>query len=410
MDYAEATEYIRGIEKYGSVLGLDNMRRLTAELGNVENTLNIIHIAGTNGKGSCGAFIDAILRDAGYSVCRYVSPAVFEYREHFQYNGENITEDELAAVISRVRRAADNICPHPTVFEVETAAAFLYCTDKKCDYAILETGMGGRYDAVNIISKSKMSVITSIGMDHTAFLGDTIEKIAYEKAGIIKENGSVVSAVQIKAAADVIEDVCIEKHARLTVADKLSNIRQNVFDYDDMRDVKISLNGAFQPYNAAAAIEVCTELGISEEHIRCGLANTKWRGRFETICENPLIIADGAHNPAAAAALADTIRENFGGKRLNFIMGVLKDKEYNKIAALTAPLADMIYTVTPDNARALNAKSLADAVRVYNKNVEATDIKTAVKKCAADKERVTIAFGSLSYLGDLTKAVENEKV
>ena len=411
MNYDEAIKYINEVKSYGSVLGLDNMENLCRALGNPERDLNIIHLAGTNGKGSVGAFCSSILRAAGYNVCRYSSPAVFEYEEIWQYNGENIERDELAYYIGLVKAVADELVkrgePHPTVFEIETAIAFLYCKDKKCDYAILETGMGGRLDAVNVIGKSRVSVITSIGIDHTAFLGETIEEIAYEKAGIIKQNGVVVTAPQEKAAMDVIEKVCHENQAKLITAKQPVNVNGNKFDYGEMKDVEISLAGAFQPTNAAVAIEVCKELGISENQIRHGLKSAVWRGRFETICENPLFIIDGAHNVSAAKMLEQTIKTEFNGQKLNFVIGVLADKDAEKIASATAYLADKIYAVTPDNPRAMDKEKLAEILRKYNKNTETADINIAVKKCMADKQRVTIAFGSLSYLKDVKEAVQN---
>ena len=392
---------------------LCNMENLFRALGNPERDLNIIHLAGTNGKGSVGAFIDGILRAAGYNVCRYTSPAVFEYEEIWQYNGENMTKDEAAYYTNIVKTAAaelmENGKPHPTAFELETAIAFLYCRDKKCDYAILETGMGGRLDAVNVIENPHVSVITSIGIDHTAFLGETLAEIAYEKAGIIKPNGVVVTAPQDASAADVIEDVCREKHARLITARQPENIRGRIFDYGEMRDIEVSLAGAFQPINAAAAIEVAKELEITEENIRRGLKSAIWRGRFETISENPVFIIDGAHNEAAAKMLEQTIKAELHGQRLNFIIGVLADKDIEKIAAHTVYLADKIYAVTPDNPRALDKEDLSKILLKYNKNTETAEITEAVKKCTADKTRVTVAFGSLSYLKDIKKAVQNEQ-
>lgn len=414
MNYTEAMEYMDGLKKYGSVLGLLNMRNLCDELENPQRDLRIIHIAGTNGKGSTGAFIDSILREAGYSTCRYVSPAVWEYEDILQYNGKNMTKDEAAKYITTVACAIEKMLKkgmaHPTPFEAETAMAFLYCRDKNCDFAILETGLGGREDAVNVIDKSEISVITSISMDHMQYLGNTLADIAYEKAGIIKENGKVVTAYQDREALGVIKNECRIKNARLLCTEKPLNVYGNVFDYEDMENIKISLDGTFQVQNAALAIEVCTELGISEEEIRAGLNNAKWRGRFEKICDEPVFIIDGAHNSAAAEELAKSIRAKFSGKRINYIMGVLADKEYEKIAEITAPLASCIFTVTPDNQRALKNTDLADAVKKYNKNVKAKSIEDAVRECMKDKDGVTIAFGSLSYLKDIIRVVDNEKM
>lgn len=414
MNYSEALSYLSDIQKYGVSLNLDNMKNLCAELSNPEKELCVIHIAGTNGKGSVGTFCESILIHAGYNVCRYSSPAVMEYEEIFRYNGENITKAELADCVTKVECSAEAIYrsgePHPTRFEVETAVAFVYCRNKNCDFAILETGMGGRLDAVNTIEKSRVSVLTSISLDHTAFLGDSIEKIAYEKAGIIKENGCVITAPQTDSVMNVIQEACREKNARLTIAGTPENISKNSFDYDDMRDVKISLKGAFQPQNAAVAIEVCSELGISEESIRYGLFNTVWHGRFEVISENPPFVIDGAHNADAARRLLETIKTEFPSGRINYIMGVLRDKDYEKIAELTAPAAERIYTITPDNPRALDAAVLADAVRKFNKNTAPAALNEAVRACMKDKDSVTVAFGSLSYLKDVVKAVRDEQM
>lgn len=414
MNYDEAMKYLAKTGKTGIVPGLQVMKELCTKLNHPETGYNIIHIAGTNGKGSTGAFIDAVLRDAGYTVCRYSSPSVMEYEEIIQYCGENITKRELAYYISKVKEAADALFDEgkntPTRFEAETAAAFLYCRDKKCDYAVFETGMGGREDAVNVIPESRVSVLTPISLDHTAFLGNTLEEIAREKAGIIKEGGCVVTAKQSPEVMSVIEEVCREKHARLIAAAPCENIRGNVFDYDDMRDVSISLKGAFQPLNAAAAIEVCGELKTAEEHIRTGLKNAVWRGRFETICKSPLFIIDGAHNEAAARLLAETISREFSGHRINLIIGVLGDKDYEKIAEHTAHLAHRIFAVTPDNPRALSNTVLAEAIKKYNKNTYAVDLETAVGECMRDTDAVTVAFGSLSYLKDVKRAVDDEKM
>ena len=409
MNYKEALEYINNTQKYGSVLGLENMERLCDYFNNPQNDIRIIHIAGTNGKGSTGAFIESILRCDGKNVCRYTSPAVFDYREIWTYNGENITECEYADYITKIKKACDFFTskgyPHPTPFEIETMLAFLYCYDKKCDYAIMETGLGGRYDAVNVIEKSEISVITSISMDHMQFLGDSIEKIAYEKAGIIKKGGRVVSAVQEYGAQKVIADTCRDLGASLTFCDTPQNVRGNVFDYDGMHDIKISLNGAYQPENAILALTVCEELKISETAIRAGLNNAVWHGRFEQICDNPVFIIDGAHNIDAVEKLKKSIL-GFKDAHFNFIIGVLSDKEHDKMMEIITPLADRIFTVTPNNRRAMPNTLLAREISKYNKNVVPTDIETAVYNCLEDKDRITVAFGSLSYLGEVKKAVE----
>ncbi len=411
MDYIKSLEYIEDTQKYGSVLGLLNMERLCAYFGDPQNNIRIIHIAGTNGKGSTGAFIESVLMHEGKNICRYTSPAVFDYRELWTYNGDMITESEFAFYMTKIRAAAEFLTgkghPHPTRFELETMLAFLYCSDKKCDYAILETGMGGRYDAVNIIKKSELSVITSISMDHTQFLGDSLEKIAYEKAGIIKPGGRAVVADNPQTVRDVMADVCKSMAAECIFCDRAYNVRDSIFDLGDMRDIKISLNGSFQIENAVTAITVCEELGISEAAIRAGLNNTHWHGRFEKIAENPPFIIDGAHNTDAVKKLKSSLL-GMKDTRFNFIIGVLADKEHDKMMEIITPLADRIFTVTPKNPRALKNTVLAEEILKYNKNTTARGIKEAVGICMADKDRTSVAFGSLSYLGEVCDAIREE--
>lgn len=392
MNYSEAREYVS--KNQSIVLGLDNIRRLCALLGNPQNSLKIIHIAGTNGKGSAGAFIEAILRDAGLRVGRFSSPAVFEYREQWTINGENITEEKYAAYIGKIRLASEGKCA-PTPFELETALAFLYFCEEKCDIVVVEVGMGGAEDATNVISKSLVSVITPIALDHAAYLGSSIEEIAAAKAGIIKENGAVVTAPQAEEVMAVLKKTAAQKHASLTIA-------KNSTDYE------ISLRGAYQRENAALALEVCRHIdGVSGENIKNGLKNAVWRGRFEKICSNPELILDGAHNPHGARALADSIDLYFKDRRIIYITGVFADKDYEKIAKITAPKADKIYTVTPPSARGLENTKLAEAFGRFNPNVEALTLDTALKLCLNEEDAVIIAFGSLSFLGDLKRRAED---
>lgn len=397
MDYDEARNYIKKSAEYGIVPGLANITELCNSLGNPQEDLKIIHIAGTNGKGSTGAFIEATLTDAGLKTGRLVSPAVFEYLEQFRINGRNMSGMKYAYYISRIREIADKMTPHPTPFEMETAAAFAYFRDEKCDIVLIEAGMGGGMDATNVISKSVVSVITPISMDHMRFLGNTIEDIAEAKAGIIKENGLVVSARQEKAVMAVIERKCREKNAELIVC-------------NDEEEYEISLDGEYQRQNASLAAAVCrqlTDFGIKENNIENGLKNTVWHGRFERICDEPVFIIDGAHNIDGAKRLHESIEKYYSGRKIVYIMGVLRDKEYKKIAKITAPSAEYIYTITPDNPRGLDNAELAETVREYNRNVSAVSMDTALKCCIGRNDAVIVAFGSLSFLGELKEKADN---
>lgn len=427
MNYKEARVYLDEVSKYGSVLGLESMRELLRRLGDPQNELKFIHISGTNGKGSVLAYLSTILSGAGYRTGRYISPTLFSYRERIQVDGEYIEKESLACHVTAIAAAAEDMqkagLPSPTVFEIETALAFLYFKEKRCDIVTLEVGCGGLLDATNIITTTLMEVIASISMDHTDLLGDTLAKIAAQKAGIIKPDTMVVSAQQKSEAAQVIEDTCKEQHCTLQMVDesKISNVHYGAegqtFSYKTWENVAISLAGSYQIKNAALAlegVEALRKLGyaLSDQQVREGLLHTAWRGRFTTLRRDPTVIIDGAHNPAAALELKESLERYFPGKTLYFVMGMFKDKDYAQVIDLTAPLARHIITVeTPGNPRAMPARELAEAVGKVNPSVEWADsVAHGVEKALAmaGKEDAVIVFGSLSFLGEAADAV-NEK-
>lgn len=427
MNYKEARVYLDEVSKYGSVLGLESMRELLHRLGDPQNELKFIHISGTNGKGSVLAYLSTILSGAGYRTGRYISPTLFSYRERIQVDGEYIEKESLACHVTAIAAAAEDMqkagLPSPTVFEIETALAFLYFKEKRCDIVTLEVGCGGLLDATNVITTTLMEVIASISMDHTDLLGDTLAKIAAQKAGIIKPDTMVVSAQQKSEAAQVIEDTCKEQHCILQMVDesKISNVHYGAegqtFSYKTWENVAISLAGSYQIKNAALAlegVEALRKLGyaLSDQQVREGLLHTAWRGRFTTLRRDPTVIIDGAHNPAAALELKESLERYFPGKTLYFVMGMFKDKDYAQVIDLTAPLARHIITVeTPGNPRAMPARELAEAVGKVNPSVEWADsVAHGVEKALAmaGKEDAVIVFGSLSFLGEAADAV-NEK-
>ena len=427
MNYKEARVYLDEVSKYGSVLGLESMRELLRRLGDPQNELKFIHISGTNGKGSVLAYLSTILSGAGYRTGRYISPTLFSYRERIQVDGEYIEKESLACHVTAIAAAAEDMqkagLPSPTVFEIETALAFLYFKEKRCDIVTLEVGCGGLLDATNVITTTLMEVIASISMDHTDLLGDTLAKIAAQKAGIIKPDTMVVSAQQKSEAAQVIEDTCKEQHCTLQMVDesKISNVHYGAegqtFSYKTWENVAISLAGSYQIKNAALAlegVEALRKLGyaLSDQQVREGLLHTAWRGRFTTLRRDPTVIIDGAHNPAAALELKESLERYFPGKTLYFVMGMFKDKDYAQVIDLTAPLARHIITVeTPGNPRAMPARELAEAVGQVNPSVEWADsVAHGVEKALAmaGKEDAVIVFGSLSFLGEAADAV-NEK-
>ena len=427
MTYIEARVYLDEVSKYGSVLGLESMRELLHRLGNPQNELKFIHISGTNGKGSVLAYLSTILTGAGYRTGRYISPTLFSYRERIQVDGEYIEKESLARHVTAIAAAAEEMqkagLPSPTAFEMETALAFLYFKEKRCDIVTLEVGCGGLLDATNVITTTVMEVIASISMDHTDLLGDTLAKIAAQKAGIIKPDTLVVSARQQEEAMQVIEDTCKEQHCALQAVDesKICDVRcgaeGQTFSYKVWENVTISLAGSYQIKNAALAlegVEALRQLGyaLSDQQVREGMAHTVWRGRFTTLRRDPTVIIDGAHNPAAARELKDSLERYFPDKTLYYVMGMFKDKDYAQVIDLTAPLARHIITVeTPGNPRAMPARELAEAVGKVNPSVEWADsVAHGVEKALAmaGKEDAVIVFGSLSFLGEAADAV-NEK-
>lgn len=423
MNYEDARVYLDNVSKYGSVLGLENIRQLLGRLGNPQDDLKFIHIAGTNGKGSVLAYLSTVLKEAGYRVGRYISPTLFAYRERIQVDGQYIEKEALARLTTLIAAAAAQMKEEgmqPTAFEIETALAFLYFKEKQCDLVVLEVGFGGLEDATNIVTTTVMEVITRIGIDHTAILGNTLSEIAAQKAGIIKPGTLVVTTAQRPEAMRVIEKVCADKNAciRMAEPDKACDIEYGVtrqrFTYKG-ETLMIPLAGAYQIDNAvlvAEAVFGLRSLGydISDKALHEGMAKTVWRGRFTVLHKEPLLIVDGAHNEDGAKVLRRSIELYFPHRRIFYIMGMFRDKEYDKVLALTAPLAESILTVqTPGNPRALEKHMLAEAARKYNPQAEAAEnIRDAVKKSMekAGKDDVIIAFGSLSFLSEIEKTLD----
>ena len=424
MNYEEARAFLEEVGKTGSVLGLESMQELLKRLDNPQDQLKFIHISGTNGKGSELAFLSEILTEAGYRTGRYVSPTLYSYRERIQVDGEWIRGEAVARYVAVIKEAIEAIAADglsvPTVFEVETAISFLYFCDKKCDIVLLETGMGGTLDATNVVKTTILEVIASIGMDHMGFLGNTLGEIAANKAGIIKPDTCVVSAKQEPEAEAVVRRVSEQMHAQLSIVDPehLSEVQygyeKQSFTYKNWKNVEITLAGTYQIINAALALEAVEALrklgyALSEEQVRTGMKRAAWRGRFSVIHKNPVVVIDGAHNPAAATVLKTSLETYFKGKKLYYIFGVFADKDYEKVIEITAPLAEQIITVqTPDNPRALPAEELKCAVEKVNPKVSsAKTIEEAVKRTmdVVKKEDVIVAFGSLSFLSLVDHAV-----
>ena len=426
MNYREAMQYIDELRPLGRVMGLGSMRQLCEELGNPQEQLKFVHIAGTNGKGSTLAYSSTVMKEAGSRIGRYLSPAVKEYRESFQVDGRIITQSGFCKYLEPVKAAVESMVaqglPHPTLFEVETAVAFLFFQDKECDLVVLETGLGGTLDATNVVEQTLAAVFTPISMDHMDILGDSLEEIASAKAGIIKNKCYVISVKQSPEVMKILRQAALLKKGKFLTADisRAKHVRYGVtkqsFDYDRFKNLEISMPGQFQVENAVLAVETVMALDrcgfkVPEEKLRNGLMQTRWPGRFEVIAKRPLFIADGAHNEDASKKLAESIRFYFTNRKIIYIMGMLQDKEVDKVIRNTFELASHIITVTPPAGdRALPALDLAQAAREYHSAVTAADcvqeaVEIAYLLTGKDKDAVIVAFGSLSYLGELTDIV-----
>jgi len=419
MKYEEAIDYIHSTQRFGSKLGLDNMRILLELMGNPHKKLKYVHVAGTNGKGSACAFISSILIEAGYRVGLYTSPALLRFSERIRINNKEIENNDVARITEFVKSAVDVMIQkgydHPTEFELVTAIALQYYNECNCDIVVLEVGLGGRLDATNIIGNSLASVIMSISYDHMDRLGDTLEKIAYEKAGIIKQGGCAVVYSQEKSVEKVIIDACKKVSATCRIVDfsglklKSFDIDGQVFDFEDYLDLKIKLLGKHQLKNAAVAIktiEILQKKGfvIDNKDIRYGLMKAEWPGRMEILNKNPVFIIDGAHNKDAAAVLCNNLKEYFPGIKITFIIGVMADKEYKEIIEQVMPVADRFIAISPKVSRALPAHKLADIIKCYCNEVYFSDtidnaINLSLEKTASDG--VICAMGSLYYIGEI---------
>ncbi len=411
MNYKEALEYIHGISWTFCKPGLERIGELCERLGHPERKLRFIHVAGTNGKGSFCSMTESILRHAGYKTGLYTSPYIKVFNERMRVMGENITDERLAEITERVKPIADAMADKPTEFELITAIAFLYFLEEGCDIVVLEAGMGGRLDSTNIIDTSVLSVITGIALDHTAFLGDTVEKIAAEKAGIIKRGIPVLFGGTDDSAKAVIESVAAERGSKLHTVDyasldvKSALLSGSTFDYKSRHGVHISLLGLYQPRNACVVLDAMDILNkegfnISESDIEAGLASAVWPARFEIINKSePLIIFDGAHNPEGISSAVRSIKHYFGDEKVYIITGVLKDKDYEFIASELSSVAERAFTLTPDNPRALSAADYASVLSA--RGVIATPYPSIEEAFAAAKEAAKADGKPLFSLGSL---------
>lgn len=418
MTYENALAYIHSTLKFGIKPGLHRIERLLADMGNPQDNLKYIHIAGTNGKGSTSTMTANVLSVAGYKTGLFISPYIEDFCERISINGKNIRHEELSTEVENIIPYIDKMrsegFEHPTEFEIITAVAFSYYNKMGCDFVVLEVGLGGGLDSTNVIKSPLVSVITSISFDHTEILGDTIEKIANEKCGIIKENSNVVLyPLQKEEVFSIVENTAKQKKSRLFIPDIKNikiisqNIEKTYLEYKQLK-IDLYLGGEHQIYNLSTAIETLNVLienglNISNQNIIDGIAKTKVPGRLEILSKDPLVLIDGAHNLSGIMALCNTIDTNLSKRHIVVLMGMLKDKEYEACINEISKRANEFIGVAVNNPRTLSAEQTANIAR-NNTNAQAIDdINSAVKKAISllRDDSVLIICGSLYLIGDV---------
>lgn len=431
LSYEECMQYIHETAKFGSNYGLGRTYKLLEILGNPQNKIKTVHVAGTNGKGSTTAMICSVLKEAGYKVGMYTSPYLEEFEERIQINNVNIPKDRLAESVSLVKDAVgivkDLSLGDPTEFEIITAAMFIYFYNEGVDYAVIEVGLGGRLDSTNVI-KPILSVIASISYDHMNILGDTLEEIGREKAGIIKENTPVIVYPQTKGVEEVLREVAEENKADIYFIPKLSarllepkrSDKTQLIEVktrDDKYEVKLPLLGEHQILNCTVAINALEKLiklgaNIDKNTMLSGIKNTKWIGRMEIMAENPLVVIDGAHNYDGIKNLKSSIETYLTYNKIILILGILADKEVVKMVKEITSIVDKVILTTPHSDRAENPEKLVESINNHREDVEIIqDYEEAYRRAldiAEDGDLILIS-GSLYMIGDMRKTIVTYK-
>ncbi len=420
MTLEEALHYIHEVCWKGSVPGLERISALCEALGHPERKCKYIHVAGTNGKGSTCAMLASILQKAGYRTGLYTSPYIVRFNERIQVDGEMISDEDICALTEYVKPFAESIFERPTEFELVTAIGFEYFARRQCDIVVCEVGMGGEFDATNVILPPEAAVLCNIGLDHTEILGDTLEKIAATKAGVIKPGCDAVIYREKPSVEKVFEDRCRALGVPLHKADFDSirllrhSLEGQTFSCGRFKELKLPLLGEHQLHNAAVVLCTADVLrargwNITDAHIREGLACVQWPGRFELMREHPLFIIDGGHNPQCIEALVKNIDDYLAGRPLTVLTGVLGDKDFHCMYQNVVPYAREFITVTPGNPRALDAQKLAEYLQQFGKPVTpcrqvADGVRLAVAHAGADG--VVLCYGSLYMIGEVKAALD----
>jgi len=419
MDYETTLDHLYRLERFGIKLGLENIRRLLSLLGDPHRALRVVHVTGTNGKGSVCAYTASVLEKAGYRVGLYTSPHLIRFNERIRVDRTPIANDDVLRLWSGMQPAihamtAARPIDHPTFFEVTTAMAFEYFREHEVDIAVIEVGMGGRMDATNVVD-GLVSVVTRVDLEHTEHLGRSVARIAREKSGIIKTSSRAVTVAQ--EALPIIEERCRETHAPLTVVGRDVRVerRGNDLHGQDVRvrgpfgelDVRTPLLGAFQVENVALAVTALAELRqagfpISDEAIRDGIRSTLWPARLDLIRETPQVFVDGAHNRPAAEALAKSMSELFPGRKVILVAGILNDKDLKGMAAALGPLAARVYACRPKSHRAFEAEEVVLAFQPYAEAATIPAVGGAIDAAisSARPEDVVLITGSIYTAGE----------
>lgn len=422
MNYEEALNYIHNISWSFCKPGLERISELCERLGHPERGLRFIHVAGTNGKGSFCAMTESILRAAGYKTGLYTSPYIETFNERMRVNGENVSNEELTELTEYVRPIADAMADKPTEFELITAIAFEYFRRHACDVVVLEVGLGGRLDSTNIIEEPLLSVITGIDFDHTALLGNTVQAIAAEKGGIIKNGFPCLYGGNDNSACRTLSSIAASRdsafftvdHSRLCV--RSYSVEKTVFDFGNLTELQLPLLGTYQPQNASTvltAIELLNESGvlqISEDAIRRGLASVRWPARFEMLRRSdPIILFDGSHNPQGIRSAVQSISTYFPAQKVNILSGVMNDKGYDEMIESLKPVCARAFTVTPQNPRSLPAAEYASHFLAHGIEAQGFEAVTDALRTAIENARENgiplICLGSLYLYGELKTAL-----
>ena len=419
MNIDQAINYIHSLYRPGNKPGLHRIRELLALLGNPEKELKFVHIAGTNGKGSTAAMTASILCKAGFKAGLFTSPYIYRFHERIQMDGKQISDEKLLPLILKVKALAETMAEMPTEFEFVTALAMEYYRNENSPIVVLEVGMGGLKDATNAIPAPEVAVITNIGLDHTDALGNTLEEIAANKAGIFKEGSSAVVYRGSAGVEKVYETICAEKNIPLRKADfaglKLQShdLFGQVFDCGNRKNITLPLLGDHQLHNAAVVLGIMDTLidkgwKITEENIYDGMRDVSWPGRFDIVCRDPLFIIDGGHNPQCLEALVKNIEDYLSGRHIVALTGVLADKDYGEMFRPLLPHIAHFVCITPDNPRKLPAAELAQHLTQAGAKATACEtVKEGVDKAIAlaGDDGVVLSFGSLYAIGDIKNAI-----